>query len=117
MAKKKKKFYAIKVGKNCNDVIVRDWNKCKELVHGYNSVYKSFATIEEANKYLSTVNVDNIREQKEFAIQKRKESKSKGTHVGFRIPNEIYTELEKRSKETGLNIEKIIEFAIAQYIF
>lgn len=47
----KKKFYAVKNGKNIG--IYNTWNECKEQVNGFSgSEYKSFATIEEAKEYV-----------------------------------------------------------------
>lgn len=47
----KKKFYAVKNGKNIG--IYNTWNECKEQVNGFSGAeYKSFATIEEAKEYV-----------------------------------------------------------------
>ncbi len=49
---KNKKYYAIKKGRKSN-VIVTDWTECKKLVYGYsNCRFKSFDTIEQAERYL-----------------------------------------------------------------
>ena len=57
------KIYAVKCGKKTG--IFSTWTECKEQVTGYpNASYKSFSTIEEANKFLSNIPImvksDNI---------------------------------------------------------
>ena len=116
--KSRKKYYAIKEGKNVQNKIVTSWDECKKLVHGYNSIYKGFQTLKEAEEYLNSIkDIEKIKEQKKFSIEKKKKEKAKGTHFAFRIPKEIYSDLEKRSRVTGLKIEKLIEFALTQYLY
>lgn len=120
MAKSRKKYYAIKEGKDCKDKIVNTWDECKKFTHGYNAVYKGFQTLEEAEEYLGKIkekDIEKIREQKKFSMDKKKKEKAKGTHIGLRVPKEIYEELEKRSKTTGLKIEDLVKFALNQYLF
>ena len=89
MKMSKKKFYAIKVGKEgIKNQILESWNECSKLVLGFNSEYKGFKTREEAEKYLginSDHSIDNrIKEQitinnrgKEKNITKHKKKKQK----------------------------------------
>lgn len=47
----KKKFYAVKQGRNIG--IYNTWNECKEEVNGFSGAeYKSFSTLEEAKNYI-----------------------------------------------------------------
>ena len=73
---KPKKFYAIKEEIGVKDIIVRSWDECSKLVLGYNAVYKSFLTEDEAKNYLEIVDVDTVKNklQKEWK-QKRLEKK------------------------------------------
>ncbi|UEC21250.1 RNase H1/viroplasmin domain-containing protein [Clostridium septicum] len=48
--KAKSKFYAIKEGNGVSNLIVNTWGECSKLVLGYNFIYKSFKTREEAEK-------------------------------------------------------------------
>ncbi len=49
---KKEKFYAVRVGKNIG--IYNTWDLCKKEVMGYKgAIYKSFETLEEAEKFIS----------------------------------------------------------------
>lgn len=115
---REKKYYAIKEGKGVENIIVRTWAECKELVYGYNAVYKSFANLEDANRYLEEVNVTKVKVQAIHQIQKKKVIKQTTKHIaGFRISNEMYEELEKRCKEKGIKIEDAIKFAISQYLY
>lgn len=120
MAKSRKKYYAIKEGKNCKNKIVNTWDECKKLTHGYNAIYKGFQTIEEAYEYLGSIkekDIEKVKEQKKFAIEKKKKEKAKGKHIGLRISHEMYEDLEKKSKTTGLKIEDLVKFALNQYLY
>ena len=72
---REKKYYAIKEGKGVENIIVRTWTECKELVHGYNAVYKSFTNLEDANKYLKEVNVTKVKEQSKYQRESKKKLK------------------------------------------
>ncbi|KPI48390.1 RNase H1/viroplasmin domain-containing protein [Clostridioides difficile] len=115
---REKKYYAIKEGRGVENLIVRTWTECKELVHGYNSVYKSFANLEDANKYLKEVNVAKVKEQAKHQIENKKIIKQTTKHIeGFRISNEMYEDLEIRCREKGIKIEDAIKFAISRYVY
>lgn len=50
-----KKYYAIKKGKDCENIIVMSWSECLQYVKGVKgAIYKSFAAEEEAKMYLQT---------------------------------------------------------------
>lgn len=57
------KYYAIRKidSKNVN-LLLSDWDKCKDKVHGHNCEYKSFKNKEEALKYLDE-NSEEITEE------------------------------------------------------
>ena len=73
--KKKTKYYAIKEGKGVKDLIVNTWEECSKLVLGYNSVYKSFLTKEEAERYLKGVNVAKMKEKAIKGMEAKKRQK------------------------------------------
>lgn len=51
----KKKYYAVRKGRHSG--IFFNWDECKSMVDGYKGAeYKSFTTIEEAEKYLQNEN-------------------------------------------------------------
>lgn len=105
MAKpKEKKYYAIKKGKGVKDKIIDTWEECSKLVLGYSSVYKSFATLEEAEKYLGTVNVEKVREQTTFVREKKKKVKATTSLVQARVPKELYARFEEKCNEYGWEI-------------
>lgn len=59
----KKNFYAVKVGRNIG--VFDTWPECQENIDGFpNAKFKGFATIEEANEFLGTVNKVEIKEEK-----------------------------------------------------
>jgi viroplasmin and RNaseH domain-containing protein len=109
----KKKYYAIKEGIGTKNKIVNTWAKCKKLVLGYNSVYKSFTNEEDAKNYLSTVNLKKVKEQTVFGIEKKKIIKMTTRLVQARIPNKLYSEFENKCNEYGWEINialiKLIE--------
>lgn len=50
-----KKYYAIKKGKDCENIIVMSWSECLQYVKGVKGAsYKSFTSEEEARMYLQT---------------------------------------------------------------
>ena len=53
-------FYAIKVGKDVEDIIVNSWEECKKYVIGYPSIYKKFDSIKKANHYLKNMTDDMV---------------------------------------------------------
>lgn len=115
---REKKYYAIKEGKGVENIIVRTWSECKELVHGYNAVYKSFTNLEYANKYLEEENITKVKGQAIHKIEKKKLIKQTTKHIaGFRISNEMYGDLENRCEEKGIKIEDAIKFAISKYLY
>jgi len=114
MAKKvTKKYYAIKEGIGTKDKIVDTWSKCKKLVLGYNAVYKSFTTEEEAKNYLSTVNSKKVKEQTIFGIEKKKNIKLTTKLVQARIPKKLYSKFENKCSdyewEINIALIKLIE--------
>lgn len=52
MSKKKKNYYAVKVGKTPG--VYNSWEECKLQIDGFRgAAYKGFETKKEAEKYLS----------------------------------------------------------------
>ncbi len=69
-----KKYYAIVKGKKTG--IFDNWNIAKEYINGYKgAIYKSFLTIEEANKYLNESNLsDEVKNQDDINKILKKDS-------------------------------------------
>lgn len=60
-----KKYYAVKVGKTPG--IYMSWDDCKAQVTGFSgAVYKSFASIEEADAFMNMGASVSVSEEKEF---------------------------------------------------
>lgn len=114
---KKEKWYAVKIGKNnIQDMIYKTWEECKEVTDGYDSVFKSFDTKEDAEKYLDTVDVEKVLKQKAYAIErKNKEKLSKD--INIKLNQDMYQELLKKSQESKVDIENLIKIAISEYIY
>lgn len=114
---KKEKWYAVKIGKNnIQDMIYKTWEECKEATDGYDSVFKSFDTKEDAEKYLDTVDVEKVLKQKAYAIErKNKEKLSKD--INIKLNQDMYQELLKKSQESKVDIENLIKIAISEYIY
>ena len=119
MSKKnaKVKYYAIKEGKDTKDLIVMSWDKCKELVYGYNAVYKSFSTKEEAENYLKNVDTKKVKEQAIYGMEERKAKKENTRTLNLRISKELYREFESKCIEENLNKNKVLELLIDEWIY
>ena len=85
------KYYAVKKGKVSG--IYLNWNDCKAMVDGYpGAVYKSFKTIEEAEKLNDSAVVYRIvlktRSNKNFAVERKmkKDFKLALDEAGIKIP-------------------------------
>ena len=76
MSIQRQKYYAIKYTANGDrkDIIVNTWEECSKLVSGYNSIYKSFNTKEEAEEYLQNFTEEK---QKKELIRKKHFSKKR----------------------------------------
>lgn len=121
MSKKlKPKFYAIKEGKGVKNKIVTTWNECKELVHGYPSVYKSFLTKEEAEKYLGSIKETQLPELKEKIkknIEYSKKKKATTKPLNLRISSDVLDDFMKRLDEENLDKNKIITEMIKEWLY
>lgn len=119
MAKKKPKvkFYAIKEGLWVKDIIVTSWEECSKLVLGYNAVYKSFRTEDEAKKYLNIVDVEKVKEQTKKGIEKRKIKKETRGSLSITLPDDIYKSFEDKCNNLNLDKDKAIKMLIEEWIF
>lgn len=115
-SKSKVKYYAIKEGKGVKDKIVNTWEECSKLVLGYNSVYKSFKTLEEAKEYLSNVDVEKVKEQTKVGIQKSRERRSKTKAVSTRINNELYEKFNMKCEEFEMTKGEVIKMLIEEWV-
>jgi len=62
-----KKFYAVKIGKNPG--IYTTWDECKEQVNKFpGSIYKSFKTLEEAEKFAG-IKLENISKKSNLKVK------------------------------------------------
>ena len=113
---KKKKYYAIKEGNGVKDHIVTTWEECKKLVHGYDAVYKSFKTMDEANEYLKIVDVDKVKKQTSKGIELKKEKKKNTRSLSFRIPKELYEDFDKKCVDMNMSKEEIIVSMIKEWV-
>lgn len=109
---KQKKWYAIKEGKGVKNIIVTSWKECSELVLGYNSIYKSFVSEEDAKKYLGSISdseVPRIQEKHKKLIEKSRKRKATTKPLnGVRVPIELYDVIEAKAERDKVEIEKLI---------
>lgn len=112
MSKKKpKKFYAIKVGKGVENIIVRSWDECSKLVLGFNATYKSFYTEEEAKAYLAQ-DIEAIKQPQVNSIKKKKDE----VFVDFPLKKETFKRFEAKCLEFGIRKEKILRLLVEEWI-
>lgn len=115
---KKQFYYAIKEGNGVKETIVNTWDECKSLVHGYPSVYKKFASIEECYEYFGTVNVEKVKEQTKWALESKKKTKASQNNIlEVKMSDELFQDLEKKSKSIGLPMEHLVRFALNNYLY
>ncbi|EOT2968952.1 RNase H1/viroplasmin domain-containing protein [Clostridium perfringens] len=121
MAKKNnKKYYAIKVGNGVKNKIVTTWKECSELVLGFNSVYKSFKTREEAEQYLNGIkdsSIDIVLEKNKKAREyNTKKKKSTRSLQGIRIDKDLYDRFKEKCNEFEFTEEKAITLLIEEWL-
>lgn len=68
-------YYAIKIGNNVENIVVENWEECKSYVLNYNSVYKGFKTLKEANKWLSSLTDEDVNEilERQYKMKLKRE--------------------------------------------
>ena len=115
-SKSKVKYYAIKEGKEVKDKIVTSWEECSKLVLGYNAVYKSFSTLEEANRYLNIVDVEKVKEQTKIGMQKKKERRATTKAVSTRIDNDLYEKFYLKCEEFEMKKDEVIKMLIEEWV-
>lgn len=108
---KPKKYYAIKVGKGVENLIVESWSECSKLVLGYNSTYKSFLTREEAELFLKNVRSRNEKYEPNLQL---KISDSIGKIEESIVENKNNYSLSDTSMEK-LRLSKEKEFEINRF--
>lgn len=115
---KPQKYYAIKVGKNgFKDTIVRTWAECKEIVLGYDSVYKSFLTEKEALDYLNTVDVKYVQKHMKIGIEKRKKVKATTKPLHMRLDKDLMEDFEEKCTRLDLTPQKALEGMIKEWLY
>ncbi|ELC8454723.1 MAG: RNase H1/viroplasmin domain-containing protein [Clostridium perfringens] len=106
MSKKKpKKFYAIKVGKGVENIIVKSWDECSKLVLGFNATYKSFYTEDEAKAYLNQ-SVEDIEKTK-VNTSKRKKGE---VFIDFSLKKDAFEKFEAKCLEFGIKKKKLLNY-------
>lgn len=114
---KRKSISAIKEGKGVNDIIVNTWEERSVLVLGYNSVYKSFATEEQAKEYLGIVDVKKVKKQAEKGIKHNKIRKETTRSISLRISKQMYDDFENKCEVFGKEKEDVIKDMIEEWIY
>lgn len=118
--KTKSKYYAIKAGKGVKNKIVRSWSECKELVHGYPAIYKSFLTEEEALKYLGSIKEEDVAAIKETVkkhIETSKKKKATTRSLSFRVPKEVYDGFIAKVETEGYDKDKVLTEMLKEWIY
>jgi len=113
---KPKKFYAIKEGIGVKDIIVRSWDECSKLVLGYNAVYKSFLTEDEAKKYLEIVDVDTVKKQTIKGMESKKIRKETTRTLSIRLPKEVYKDFIDKCNNINIDKDKAVKMLIEEWI-
>ena len=114
------KYYAIKQGRGITNKIVRSWDECKELTHGYKSIYKSFKTEEEALEYLNITDVTKTLKVNDEAIRYTKSRKSNTVSVthflkGVRVDKSVVEAFERKCLDINVSKEVILESLLKEW--
>ena len=114
------KYYAIKQGKGVSNKIVRTWDECKSLTHGYKSIYKSFKTEEEALEYLNITDVTKTLKVNDEAIRYTKSRKSNTVSVthflkGVRVDKSVVEAFEHKCLDINVSKEVILESLLKEW--
>jgi viroplasmin and RNaseH domain-containing protein len=117
MSKKnnKTKFYAIKEGKGVSNLIVNTWDECSKLVLGYNSVYKSFNTREEAEKYLDIAN-NKLKEKIIKTKEVKKHKRGNIEVIRVDLVKDLYEKFTSKCADVGMSKEKVIREMIKEWL-
>lgn len=113
---KKQKYYAIKDGIEVKDLIVTTWEECSKLVLGYNAVYKSFPTKEQAEKYLGKVDAPKVKEQAKKGMEHKRVRKETTRSINVRLSKELYNAFEEKCEEFDYTIDKAIINMIEEWV-
>lgn len=110
----KKKYYAIKVGKDVTDKIVDNWEECEKLVKGYPSVYKSFKNKKEAKSYIKNTTDEQVEYQLKWnEIHRLNRLKEKlEIKMGFKIPMYIVEAIIKTQYDKS-NVFSLIDISVS----
>lgn len=111
---KKKKYYAIKLGKGVIDKIVDNWEECEKLVVGYPSVYKSFKSKKEAKSYLMNMTEEQVKLKLKWnELHRLDRLKEKiEMELGFGIPMYIVEAIVETPRNKS-NIIYLINLSVA----
>ena len=112
--KAKSKFYAIKEGNGVSNLIVNTWGECSKLVLGYNSVYKSFKTREEAEDYLGYTKGLEKKIVKTKDVKKYNRWNKEVLRVD--LSKDIYEKFIIKCNDIGLSKEKVIREMIKEWL-
>lgn len=111
---KKMKYYAVKVGWECNK-IVTTWDECQKLTQGFKgNKFKSFENMEKANDFLN----DDIEKKSLIKTKVNKKSNSyikKGTTLKINIDSTLLGKFSKLCDEYEVSIDKQIERLIKEW--
>ena len=100
----KKKYYAIKQGRDVSNLIVDTWEECKKYVEGVPAQHKSFKTRQEAEMYLKGIEQDEIK----IKSNKRKPKKKKGMiTLQSSIPKDLYEKFLNRCLQLDADDKKL----------
>lgn len=112
-----KKYYAIKEGRR-NNLIVENWKECSELTQGYKSVFKSFATKDEAENYLRGDTIKSSEEKSMLPsnLNNSKRTKKANYKVSAELDKETYIKFVDKCKTFEYEEGKIIKLLIREWV-
>lgn len=108
----KKKYYAIKQGRNVSNLIVDTWEECKKYVEGVPAKHKSFKTRQEAEMYLNGIEQVNIKTNS----PKIKPQKKGMITVQSTIPKDLYEKFSNRCLQLDADEKKLFNNLVIELL-
>ena len=112
MSKKNvKKFYALHFIGEKQDEIVESWTEAQEKLKGYNNMFKSFLTEEEAKAWLADITPDkeikhNVQVEKSRQVKKEKAQYKK---YSVSLPPDVAKVVDELLDKRRTTISAIVE--------
>lgn len=119
MAKKpKKKFYAIHLINEKEDIVVKTWAECQKIIKGHNNMFKGFITEQEAREWLKGITEEQEKKHDEIVAYQKEMKRIKKSQKEYRfLLDEKTSQLfQEKLKRMHHKADEVIKDFIKEYI-